>query len=181
MSISTTILLVAATITATATPQIISPGELSGPASENCLSFTPDGKLAVFDLGNKSSSTIVMSHRVRGAWSKPQVAPFSGQWTDYDPAVSPDGSFIVFASDRPKMLGGEAVGGLWRVDRKADGWGKAIKLPDFVNVGPRIYGPSIASDGSVYFTRQADDKLMHIYRSSARGATAGGGSSHPTT
>ncbi len=92
--------------TVSATPEVLAPGELSGPASEDCLSFTPDGDTAVYDLGNGSSSTIVISHRANGHWSKPELAPFSGQWLDHDPAVSPDGSFIVFASNRPAVAGG---------------------------------------------------------------------------
>lgn len=156
---------------ATATPQLFAPGSISGTASEDCFSMTPDGNTAVFDIANGSSSTIVISHKVKGVWSKPEIAPFSGQWYDHDPAVSPDGRFIVFPSKRPAKAGGEAVGGLWRVDRKGDGWGEPWRLPDAVNVSPRIYAPTITADGSIYFIRPDDDGILHIFRSQYRDGT----------
>jgi hypothetical protein len=147
------------------TPQIFAPGTISGIASEDCFSMTPDGMLAAYDISNGSSSTIVLSHLVKGVWSAPKIAPFSGQWYDHDPAISPDGKFIVFPSERPAKAGDKPVGGLWRVDRKGDGWGEPWRLPDAVNVSPRIYAPSIAADGSLYFIRHDDDNTMHIFRS----------------
>lgn len=150
------------------TPEIFAPGTISGIPSEDCFSMTPDGETAVFDIANGSSSTIVISHRVNGVWSKPEIAPFSGQWYDHDPAVSPDGKFVVFASKRPAKTGGEPVGGLWRVDRQGKGWGEAWRLPDAVNVSPRIYAPSIARDGSLYFIHPDDDGIQHIFRSQWR-------------
>jgi hypothetical protein len=154
--------------TLAAIPQIFAPGEISGSGGKNCLSFTPDGSIAVFDLGHKSNSIIVESHRLQGSWSKPQIASFSGQWLDHDPAVSPDGSFIIFASERPATTGGKTGGSLWRVDRRGDSWSEAVRLPDSVNVTPEIYGPTISADGSVYFTRPAKDDNFHIFRSQYR-------------
>ena len=152
-------------------PQIFAPGTISGIPSEDCFSMTPDGNLAVFDISNGSSSTIVISHRVKGVWSKPEIAPFSGQWYDHDPAVSPDGTFVVFPSKRPAKAGGDPVGGLWRVDRKGAGWGEPQRLPDAVNVSPRIYAPTITADGSIYFIRPDDDGILHIFRSQYRDGT----------
>lgn len=166
-----TLTFAAAADTATVTPEIVAPGAISSTASEDCFSMTPDGKLAVFDIANGSSSTIVISRKVQGRWSKPEIAPFSGQWYDHDPAVSPDGRFVIFAAKRPAMAGGEPMGGLWRVDRKGDGWGTPWRLPDDVNVSPRIYAPSIAADGSVYFIRPGEDNILHIFRSQYRDGT----------
>src|SRR5215469_14762964 len=69
-------------------PQVFAPGVISGPAGEACPAFTPDGNTVYFDVG----SMILVSHRVHGSWSKPEIAPFSGQWLDHDPTMSPDGS-----------------------------------------------------------------------------------------
>ena len=165
------LLLILSTGALAATPEIYAPGTISGMPSEDCFSMTPDGSLAVFDIANGSSSTIVISHKVKGAWSAPAIAPFSGQWYDHDPAVSPDGQFVVFASKRPAKAGGEPVGGLWRVDRKGEGWGEPWRLPDAVNVSPRIYAPSIARDGSVYFIRPDTDNILHIFRSQYKDGT----------
>ncbi|WP_266160383.1 TolB family protein [Dyella silvatica] len=151
----------------TAVPQIFAPGVISGPAGEDSAAFSPDGKTVYFDRGAGQNQMILVSHQVNGQWSTPQIAPFSGQWLDHDPAMSPDGSFLVFTSNRPDRAGGKALdavmpdgkisvgwgGHLWRVDRQGDGWGVPVRLPDAVNSSTRTYSPSIAADGSVYFQR----------------------------
>jgi hypothetical protein len=152
-------------------PQIFAPGTISGTPSEDCFSMTADGDMAVFDIANGSSSTIVISHKLKGHWSKPEIAPFSGQWYDHDPAVSADGKFIVFPSKRPATAGGQPVGGLWRVDRKGKGWGQPWRLPEGVNVSERIYAPSIAADGSIYFIHPDTDNIQHIFRSQYKDGT----------
>ena len=83
---------------------------------------------------------------------------------DLEPAMAPDGTFLVFASNRPAMPGGPALdgnyeghsqpgrgGNLWRVDRTADGWAPPRRLPDAINAGASVYAPAVAADGSVYF------------------------------
>jgi len=157
-----------------AEPTVVEPGALSGPASEDCLSFTPDGATAVYDLSSGKNVFMVISHRVQGRWSTPKIAPFSGQWKDHDPAVSPDGSFVVFASNRPVTAGGAPQGNwgtLWRVDRKGDGWGEPKLLPLTVNFSTRTYAPSITADGSLYFIAPNPANIMHIFRSQYRDGT----------
>lgn len=149
-------------------PEVLDPGGLSGQASEDCLSFAPDGTTAVYDISSGKNVFIVISRQTKGVWSKPEIAPFSGQWKDHDPALAPDGSFVVFASNRPPTPGGTPVGNwgtLWRVDRNRDGWGEPARLPDSINEGNRSYAPSIANDGSLYFTRPNVAGIMRIFRS----------------
>lgn len=160
---------------ANASPEVFAPGVISGPAGEACPAFTPDGNTVYFDVG----SMILVSHRTHGAWSKPEIAPFSGQWLDHDPTMSPDGSYLVFVSNRPVTAGGDALGAtvngklypargghLWRVDRKKDGWGQPVHLPDAVNASDRTYAPSVAADDSLYFIRPDAGGVFHIYSSS---------------
>lgn len=169
-----------ATDASMAQPQVFAPGVISGPAGEACPAFTPDGDTVYFDVG----SMILVSKREHGVWSKPVIAPFSGQWLDHDPAMSPDGSYLVFVSNRPVKSGAEALsatvhgkvypgrgGHLWRVDRQGNGWGTPVHLPDAVNASDRTYAPSIAADGSLYFIHPDEQGVMHIYSSSfAQGA-----------
>jgi Tol biopolymer transport system component len=97
-----------------------------------------------------------------------------------EPAISPDGSFMVFISNRPDAGGGAPVEGfysgkaqkggrLWRVDRALGGWSAPYALPDRVNASTSIYAPAIAGDGSVYF--MTTDKIsgrFRLYRSQYR-------------
>ncbi len=165
-----------------ATPQIFAPGVVSAAANEDSAAFTPDGDTVFFDRINWPNAAIMVSHRVHGVWSTPTVAPFSGQWLDHDPAMAPDGSFLIFSSNRPDHDGGKALdavmangkvrpgsgGHLWRVDRKGNGWGQPVRLPDAVNSSSRTYAPSVAANGSVYFQRPGDDDDFRLFRSQYR-------------
>lgn len=165
-----------------AAPEIFAPGVVSGPANEDSAAFSPDGHTVFFDRISWPNAVILESHKIGYAWSEPKIAPFSGQWLDHDPAMAPDGSFIVFTSNRPDSAGGKALdavmangkvqhaagGHLWRVERKGDGWGEPVRLPDVVNSSTRTYAPSIAADGSVYFQRPADDDDFRLYRTQYR-------------
>jgi hypothetical protein len=167
------------------TPQVFAPGVISGPANEDSAAFTPDGDTVLFDRINWPNAAIMVSHRVNGAWSTPTVAPFSGQWLDHDPAMAPDGSFLIFSSNRPDHEGDSALdavmadgkvrsgsgGHLWRVDRKGDGWGQPVRLPDTVNSSSRTYAPAVAADGSVYFQRPGEDDDFRLFRSQYRHGT----------
>ena len=164
-------------------PEVFAPGQISGPADVDSATFTPDGETVVFDRSLEGGSTIMISHRRHGVWSRSVVAPFSGTWSDKDPAMAPDGSFLVFGSNRPPAAGGkplDMVGAdgaphpgrgdqLWRVDRKAGGWGEPQRLPDVVNDGARLYSPSVAADGSVYFQKPvAGSRTYRLFRSQYR-------------
>jgi hypothetical protein len=147
--------------------------------SDDTLAFTPDGDTVFFDRSEGSHKTVMVSHRTNGHWSRPQRASFSGRWFDQDPVVAPDGSYLVFNSDRPVRPGGKALtqdyfgGGvtapganLWRVDRTADGWGGPVWLGPTINSDAFIDFASIAGDGTLYFQRwNAAGQAMQFWRS----------------
>jgi hypothetical protein len=163
-------------------PRIFAPGIVSGPAAEDSAAFTPDGRTVFFDRIRWPNAAILVSHKVAAGWSVPTIAPFSGRWLDHDPAIAPDGSFLVFTSNRPDRPGGKPLdavmangkvapgsgGHLWRVDRKGDGWGEPVRLPDTVNARTRSYAPSVAADRSVYFQRPGADGDFRLFRSQYR-------------
>lgn len=161
-----------AATTAAATATIFAPGSIAGDADDGAAAFTPDGATVYFMRGT-DSFTLMESHRVDGRWSTPRPAPFSGRWRDLDPAMAPDGSYLLFVSNRPAAQGGQPIDAvhagkrragegmnLWRVDRHGNGWGAPMRLPDAVNRCSTTFAPSIAADGSVYFIGcTAGDKL----------------------
>jgi WD40-like Beta Propeller Repeat len=166
-------------------PRLFGPGVISGAADDASPAFTPDGKTVFFTRGNDSGSMILASHLVNGEWSTPALAPFSGKWNDLEPTMAPDGSFLVFATNRPagddsKPIDGNfdgkvfpAQGGnLWRVDREGSGWGEPKRLPDSINADTGTFSPSISSDGSIYFMRPVKaGGHFALYRSQYGGGT----------
>jgi len=152
-------------------PQIFAPGSISGPSGVDCLTFAPDGAAVFFDQQAGWNGFIMESHRIGDGWSTPRVAPFSGQWLDHDPAMAPDGSFLVFTSNRSDVAGGQPLHGghLWRVDRNGNGWRTPVRLPDAVNDAPHIYAPSVAANGDVYYQRMDEPgHQFHLYRTAYR-------------
>ncbi len=148
-------------------PAIFAPGVISGPANDADPCFTPDGRTVVFARNN----TILVSQRTGDGWSKPEIAPFSGQWPDQQPAIAPDGSFLVFVSGRPISATETArpAGNLWRVDRHGAAWGEPVHLPATVNRDSSTWAPSVAGDGSVYFIERQDPKApFRLWRAQAR-------------
>lgn len=168
--------------TANVAPQKVTLGGIIHPASDDTLAFTPDGDTVFFDRSEGKHKTIMVMRKVNGQWPTPQVASFSGRWYDQDPAVSPDGAYIVFSSDRPtsadgkqkfRMVDGKPrhISNLWKVARQGSGWGEPVWLGPVVNASPFLVSPSIAADGTLYFIQRGEDHAMHIYDSRYRDET----------
>jgi Tol biopolymer transport system component len=169
--------------TAAASPTVFAPDVISSPAHDSAPAFAPDGKTVYFTRSNSAVSTILVSELRGATWSTPTVAPFSGQWSDMEPAMAPDGSFLVFVSNRPARAGGAVLAGdfggkhyptgggnLWRVDRKAAGWSAPVRLPDTINGSSSMFAPAVVRDGSIYFMNAAPDTgKFHLYRSQLAG------------
>jgi hypothetical protein len=138
-----------------AAPKVFAPGVISSPAKDGSPTFSPDGNTLFFTRG----SMIMESHRVHGHWTQPVIAPFSGDWPELQPEMSPDGSYMIFVSlrrpaDAPPGKPVRAVVHLWRVDRVGSGWdhwSKPRELPPAVNISNSVWKGSIAADGSIYF------------------------------
>lgn len=92
--------------------------------------------------------------------------------------MAPDGSFLLFNSDRPASVGGKPLvqnyfkGGpgpgsnLWRVDRKGNHWSVPVWLGHIINSDVFVDFASIAADGTLYFMLwDAPQKSMHVWRS----------------
>ena len=167
---------------ATATPRLITLGGIIHSDSDDTLAFTPDGNTVFFDRSSGPHKTIMLSHKVNGSWSTPQIANFSGHWFDQDPLVAPDGSYLLFDSDRPVTPGGKPLvqhyfnagksapgANIWRVERKGDGWGAPVWLGPVINNDVFIDFAGVAADGTLYFIRwDTNEKIMHMWRSTYR-------------
>ena len=127
--------------TASSTPGIFAPDAISDDNEQWRITFTPDGKTAYFAESPEffpftRQATIYVSTFVDGAWTEPVVAPFSGQYSDIDPFISPNGQRLYFSSIRPVdgVMRGDID--LWMVERTATGWSEPFHL------GPEVNSPA---------------------------------------
>lgn len=161
-------------------PEVFAPGVISGPAHDSAPAFMPDGRTVYFGRSSSAQSTILVSHRGASGWSAPEIAAFSGEWNDMEPAMAPDGSYLVFVSNRPVQAGAAPIEGrfngaaqkgghLWRVDRRGDGWGEPVHLSAAVNTTTTTFAPSVAADGSLWFmTTDAGSGKFRLFRAPYR-------------
>jgi WD40-like Beta Propeller Repeat len=141
---------------APATPRLLAPGVISTGDIEFGPTFEPDGKTVYFTKGSpglRRVAWIVVSHFRSGAWTTPEVAPFSGRYSDLDPTVSPDGKRLFFASNRPTE-GTEPRKDLdlWVVEKTERGWSEPKNLGAPVNSAGIETTTSVAADGTLYFS-----------------------------
>jgi Tol biopolymer transport system component len=158
---------------------LFAPGAIPTSATGSAApAFTRDGKTVYIGQSTKAGDISVMvSHLAGGKWSAPEIVPFSG-YRDLEPAFSPDGKYMIFASNRPKTAGDSLLdgnynkgiqkgkgGNLWKVKITKKGAGIPERLPDVINANGSVFSPAVAGDGSIYFMRADSGKSFHIYRS----------------
>src|SRR5262249_25511828 len=136
--------------------------------------FSPDGSTFYFVKSTPDANfwTIVFSRFADGKWSAPQVAPFSGQYSDADEFITADGQRMFFISRRPVSpeISPTAPGKLdiWVVDKTDAGdWGEPKNLGRPVNSEGSEFFPTLTRDGTLYFGsgRKGGFGGIDLYRS----------------
>ncbi len=140
--------------TPTKQPQVFEPGVISVGSYDTSAEFTPDGNTLYFLRGAPDFSfwTIYESHKINGKWGKPQVAPFSGQYSDADPCVTADNQHMFFVSNRPIVPDGKPKDDMdiWMMDRQSDGsWGEPRHLN--ISSDKDEWFPRVTNNGTLYF------------------------------
>jgi hypothetical protein len=101
-------------------------------------------------------SIITMIKKENGSWLKPEIAAFSGDYTDLEPFLSPNELRLYFVSNRPtddsKKLKDFDI---WYVERSAKNaaWSSPINIGSTVNSEGDEYYPSVSKSKNLYFTR----------------------------
>jgi Tol biopolymer transport system component len=141
---------------------VFAPGVISTPFDEGAATFAPDGKTVYFYQGTLYT-TICYSTLVDGKWSKPDIVPISGQWSDWDPFLTPDGKRLFFVSSRP--LENESSNKskkkthLWYADHLGGNkWStpRPVDAP-FNSDSVDNYAPSVSSSGTIFFCSRGRD------------------------
>jgi len=148
-------------------PEMIGEGVVSTPDDELGGTITADGKTLYFEKSVPPHYLYVIyqSRWVDGHWQKPVVLPFSGQYKDTDPVLSPDEQTLLFASDRPVNGVDRHHFYIWTARRTRNGWSDPEFLPGPVNDGFNQVFCSIAESGNLYFTSSRKTGTYGIFRS----------------
>lgn len=105
-------------------------------------------------------SVILKTKFVNRAWSKPEIASFSGRYSDLEPYFSPDGLRLYFASNRPvdSQSGKAKDFDIWYVERSSlnAGWGEPINIGEPVNTKGDEFYPAVADNQNLYFTTERE-------------------------
>jgi len=155
-------------LTPGSTPEVFAPGLISRGYHELGIAISPDGNDLLYVTANNKYPQYVIIHvrGVGGTWSPPEVASFSGYYSDYRPYFAPDGNKLFFSSVRP--LPGDTIENsshdIWVTERTGETWSDPIHLGPSLNTANPEINPAVASDGTIYFqTRYEDERGFDIY------------------
>jgi hypothetical protein len=165
---------VAATTDAACTPAVeFAPGQVStAELFESRLAFTPSRDTIYWTAtaqdgppGSDAHYTILTANRSAGGWTVPEVAAFSGVYSDSDAFVSPDGGSLFFSSSRPGGVAPDSVlNDLWVAHRTASGWSVPENLGPVVNSAANELYASTDLWGNLFFASDRDRGQWDIYR-----------------
>jgi Tol biopolymer transport system component len=136
------------------TPEIFAPGIVSTGYDDVCIAFSPDGKELFFGLWEEPPHIAILHMKEEnGRWTAPQIASFSGRYSDLKFNISPDGNKLIFSSNRP--LKGEGIPinfwHLWIAEKTDTGWSDPINFGPVINTDKGELYPSISENGNLYF------------------------------
>jgi hypothetical protein len=134
------------------TPQLFGENVISTGDDESHPEFTPDGKTVYFLKNTPSFShyTIVISHEQNGKWTTPEVAPFSGQFSDADPSITADGERFFFISTRPVNGTSKEDTDIWMMKKVGENW-SAPEALTAINSETNEWFPTVSKNGNLYF------------------------------
>lgn len=138
------------------TPEVFAPGFISTDKNELCAVFSPEGDefyYAIHVHEPKDQYMIMFTKQVDGVWTNPQIAPFSGEYTDVDMAFSPDGSRLYFCSKRPVPDNPSPDYNIWFCERLHNNqWSEPELLGPPINSSTSETYPTFTQDGTMYFS-----------------------------
>lgn len=139
--------------------EVFLPGLVSTDIIEYYTAFTPDGNTLYFvrrnaewgDFNDKTPGYIYESVFKAGKWQKPQLASFSGEYSDGAPFISHDGQYFFFTSRRPQESEATANTDIWFMTRTTSGWSAPAALGGDINSDQTEFSPVLTNSGNLYF------------------------------
>lgn len=142
---------------------LFSNGLISSRLNEYNLTFSPDGNIRLYTIANNTSTnrfyTIFITRKEQGRWTKPQIASFSGQFSDADPFFDPTGKKLYFISTRPVTPGvSKSDFDIWYVDYENEKFSSPQHLGNEVNsLNDELY-PTVSEKGNLFFSTENGSK-----------------------
>jgi len=146
------------------TPELFAPNMISTGMSEINASYSPDYKQFYYSIIMPNQQYVIMESHYEGSkWSKPEVADFSGKYSDADPFITNNGKWLYFISKRPidSTNNVKIDWDIWRLRNENGKWIDPQRLDSNVNSNADDVYPTLSTQGNLYF-------------SSARKGTIGG-------
>jgi TolB protein len=148
---------------------------VSTESTEIRLATSPDGSLRIWGStdrpGGPGGWDLWLSRKTAAGWSEPAPAPFDSSANDFDPAISADGRFVYFFSNRDGGAGGDDI---YRVAITATAFGDVEHLGPEVNTAGNEWAPCPALDGSgLLFSTNRTPGKHDLYFAPARGTAFG--------
>lgn len=131
--------------------------DINTPDDEGACSLSSDGKTLFYTEcrtlnGQSLGAAIYASKRTGGDWSEPKQIMLlkDSSISVAHPALSPDGQYLYFVSDRPNGYGGKDI---WRCKKKlGDEWDFPENLGPEINTPGDEMFPSFSPSGFFYFS-----------------------------
>jgi hypothetical protein len=99
--------------------------------------------------------TILFMKRENDCWSQPQIAPFAQHGDCENPFISSDGKSLFFNANLSATADNMDI---WRVNKTETGWSEPIKLGSPPNSNNKVYFPTVAQNGNIYFLCNSESK-----------------------
>lgn len=154
-------------------PEIFAPARLSTGLLERDIHFSADGEMMMYGLMDLGLVTTLVSFWQDGHWTEPMTAPWhlDQDFACFESFLSPDGKTVYFLSNQAAE--GQTQGRGWAnqniffSQRVGDSWSEPAALPAPITSEAAEYFPSLASDGTLYFSREGADGQAAIWSAAA--------------
>ncbi len=155
-------------------PEIFAPNIVSTGMTEINACFSPDYKQFFFSVAIAGRQYVIMSmNYTNDHWSAPEVASFSGEYSEADPFITADGKWLYYISKRPidSLQTPKTDWDIWRVENINGSWSNPEHLGSEINSASNDVYPTLTKEGTIYFSseRGADKKRDLYYAKSQEG------------
>lgn len=135
------------------------------PLHESYPSAASDGTLYFFRRfdGENRNYEMMVSEFADGDYLEPvrMGAEINTQWEEWDPAIAPDESLLIFCSKKPSGYGQDDLYVSFRTP--GGGWTQAVNLGDRINSAESENRPFITADGKFLFYNRGNRENRDVY------------------